>query len=115
MTAVEQYQPIELDRAYRVGRSALLAEMKPVAVWRINTEDCVGGAVIGLDTATSLVCRRPYLSPVVGRFYVDGAALGARLMAHFDAVALDKSYLHARRPFGGGHQRLRQLAAVTTA
>jgi acetamidase/formamidase len=86
VTGIETYSPEQRDWAYTFGGRAPVAEMKPGTVWRIRTEDCFGGAVTGLDTLPSRVSSFPYLNPVSGPFYVDGAAPGDTLAIHFAAV-----------------------------
>ena len=46
-----------------------------------------GGRVQGIDDLPSVVCEFPYLNPVTGPFYVDGAEPGDTLALHFVEIA----------------------------
>jgi hypothetical protein len=121
------------------------AGFRPGTILELYTEDCFGGLVRTVDDLPSQVCEFPYLNPVTGPFYVEGAEPGDTLAVHFveivpardwavllDVPALRRVDRHAwpRRPLtptadelvwrydvdvAAGTVRLTQPGAATTA
>ncbi len=60
--------------------------MRPGAVLELFTEDCFAGRVRGVDDLPSVVCEFPYLNPVTGPFFVEGAEPGDTLALHFVVI-----------------------------
>jgi acetamidase/formamidase len=52
-------------------------------VLQLYTEDCFGGRVQTVGDLPSRVCEFPYLNPVTGPFFVEGAEPGDTLAVHF--------------------------------
>ena len=65
------------------GKSEPVLRVKPGTVIELYTEDCFGGAVTGPDTLPSKVCVFPFLNPVSGPIYVEGAEPGDTVAVHF--------------------------------
>ena len=65
------------------GKSEPVLRVKPGTVIELYTEDCFGGAVTGSDTLPSKVCVFPFLNPVSGPIYVEGAEPGDTVAVHF--------------------------------
>ncbi|MEV0718566.1 acetamidase/formamidase family protein [Asanoa sp. NPDC050611] len=63
-----------------------MARIKPGDILETYTEDCFGGAVRGVDDLPSRVCEFPYLNPVSGPFFVEGAEPGDTLALHFVSI-----------------------------
>jgi len=84
MTDVASFTPTEY--AYTFGGREAVAELKPGTLLQLYTEDCFGGVVTNVDTLPTQVCEFPYLNPVTGPFYVDGAEPGDTLAVHFVAI-----------------------------
>jgi acetamidase/formamidase len=63
-----------------------VARIKPGDILETYTEDCFGGAVRGVGDLPSQVCEFPYLNPVSGPFYVEGAEPGDTLALHFVSI-----------------------------
>ncbi|MEV0648650.1 acetamidase/formamidase family protein [Phytomonospora sp. NPDC050363] len=87
MTEVHTYKPTPEQLAYTFGgqREPVL-RVNPGDVLRVYTEDCFGGAVRGVDDLPTQVCTFPYLNPVSGPFYVNGAEPGDTLALHFVSI-----------------------------
>jgi amidase len=83
---VVTYQPTEQDYAWSFGGAPPVLRVKPGTVLEVYTEDCFAGRVRGVDDLPSVVCEFPYLNPVSGPFYVEGAAPGDTLAVHFVAI-----------------------------
>lgn len=84
---VVSYRPEPTDYAWVFG--AALPPVRHVrsgSVLEIYTEDCFGGRVHGPGDLPSKVCQFPYLNPVTGPFYVEGAEPGDTLALHFAAI-----------------------------
>jgi acetamidase/formamidase len=86
MSEVVTYTPATADYAYTFGGRPPVAELKPGTLLRVYTEDCFGGVVTDVDTLPTQVCEFPYLNPVTGPFYVEGAEPGDTLAVHFAAI-----------------------------
>lgn len=84
---VVSYRPAPEELAWAFGTAREpVRRIRPGTVLELYTEDCFGGQVTGPDTLPSLVCEFPYLNPVTGPFYVEGAAPGDTLAVHFAAI-----------------------------
>jgi amidase len=83
---IVEYTPPAGELAYTFGTRPPVAHLKPGQVLRVRTEDCFGGAVRGPGDFPSVVCEFPYLNPVSGPFYVQGAEPGDTLALHFAAI-----------------------------
>lgn len=92
MTGIESYTPTPAELAYTFGGHAPVRDLKPGTLLRVSTEDCFGGAVTAIDTLPTQVCEMPYLNPVTGPFYVDGAEPGDTLAVHFVAIEPARSW-----------------------
>lgn len=80
------YTPGRDDLAYTFGGRPPVATVAPGEALSIYTEDCFGGAVHTVEDLPSQVCQFPYLNPVTGPFYVDGAEPGDTLAVHFLSI-----------------------------
>lgn len=80
---VVSLQPTKDQLSFFFGRSEPALRVKPGTVIQMYTEDCFGGAVTGANTLPSEVCVFPYLNPVTGPIYVEGAQPGDTLAVHF--------------------------------
>ncbi len=85
MSTIE-YTPGRDELSCTFGAGTPVAHVKPGDVVRVATEDCFGGAVRGPADLPSVVCRFPYLNPVSGPFFVEGAEPGDTLALHFVSV-----------------------------
>jgi amidase len=80
------YAPAKGELAYTFGGHPPVATVRPGDVLRLFTEDCFGGLVRTADDLPSQVCTLPYVNPVSGPFYVDGAEPGDTLALHFVSI-----------------------------
>jgi acetamidase/formamidase len=84
---VISYRPEPDEYAWVFGRSVPpVRRVRPGSVVEIYTEDCFGGLVRSSGDLPSVVCQFPYLNPVSGPFYVEGAEPGDTLALHFAAI-----------------------------
>jgi acetamidase/formamidase len=67
---------------YTFGGREAIASIKPGTTVTLRTLDCFGGKVRGVDDLPSQVCEFPYLNPVTGPLYVEGAQPGDTLAVH---------------------------------
>ncbi|MBG0561478.1 acetamidase/formamidase family protein [Actinoplanes aureus] len=67
---------------YTFGGREPIAEIKPGTLISLRTLDCFGGKVRSVTDLPSQVCEFPYLNPVTGPLYVDGARPGDTLAVH---------------------------------
>ncbi|GIE93880.1 acetamidase/formamidase family protein [Paractinoplanes rishiriensis] len=67
---------------YTFGRRDPVAVIEPYELVRLRTWDCFAGKVASTDDLPSKVCQFPYLNPVTGPLYVDGARPGDTLAVH---------------------------------
>jgi acetamidase/formamidase len=86
MTEIHTYTPTAEELAYTFGARLPVAHLRPGDVLRVTTEDCFGGAVRTVADLPSQVCRFPYLNPVSGPFFVEGAEPGDTVAVHFAAI-----------------------------
>jgi amidase len=80
------YIPKPDELIYTFGGQAPVRELHAGEVVTVYTEDCFGGAVTTVDTLPSKVCQMPYLNPVSGPLFVEGAEPGDALAVHFLSV-----------------------------
>ncbi len=83
---VLSYRPGAEDYAWVFGGVAAVERVRPGAVLELFTEDCFAGRVRGVDDLPSVVCEFPYLNPVTGPFFVEGAEPGDTLALHFVVI-----------------------------
>jgi acetamidase/formamidase len=86
MTEVITYRPAAAELSYTFGGREPVARIRPGDILDVHTEDCFGGAVRGTGDLPSVVCEFPYLNPVSGPFYVEGAEPGDTLALHFVSI-----------------------------
>jgi acetamidase/formamidase len=81
-----EFDPSTEQLAYTFGGRPPIARLRPGDVLSTYTEDCFGGKVRTVDDLPTQVCQFPYLNPVTGPFYVDGAEPGDTLALHFVSI-----------------------------
>ncbi|GIF68083.1 amidase [Asanoa ishikariensis] len=86
MTDVLRYRPTAAELSYTFGGREPVARIKSGDILDTYTEDCFGGVVRGVGDLPSQVCEFPYLNPVTGPFYVEGAEPGDTLALHFVSI-----------------------------
>jgi len=86
MTVTHTYTPDTAQLAYTFGAGTPVLHLHPGDALTVWTQDCFGGAVHGPDDLPSQVCQFPYLNPVSGPFYVEGAEPGDTLALHFASI-----------------------------
>ncbi|MEU7822515.1 acetamidase/formamidase family protein [Catellatospora sp. NPDC049133] len=86
MSEYIEFNPTPEQLAYTFGPNPPVAKVRPGDVLKIRTEDCFGGVVRGFGDLPSQVCRFPYLNPVTGPFFVEGAEPGDTLALHFVSI-----------------------------
>ncbi|GIF04861.1 amidase [Actinoplanes siamensis] len=67
---------------YTFGGREPIVSVKPGAPIALRTLDCFGGKVRTVDDLPSQVCEFPYLNPVTGPIFVEGAQPGDTLAVH---------------------------------
>ncbi|MEV4706754.1 acetamidase/formamidase family protein [Actinoplanes sp. NPDC049316] len=77
------YVPKPAELGYTFGGREPIRDLRPGEVLSVYTEDCFGGAVTTVDDLPTRVCQLPYLNPVTGPFYIEGAEPGDTLAVHF--------------------------------
>jgi amidase len=83
---VVSYRPTAEDYAWVFGGVPAVLRVRPGTVLELYTEDCFAGRVRSVDDLPSVVCEFPYLNPVTGPFFVEGAEPGDTLALHFVAI-----------------------------
>jgi amidase len=86
MTEVHRFEPTREQLSYTFGGRDPVLQVRPGDVIAMSTEDCFGGLVRGVDDLPSVVCEFPYLNPVTGPFFVEGAEPGDTLAVHFAEI-----------------------------
>lgn len=71
------------EYSFFFGKSEPRLRVKPGTIIELYTEDCFGGAVTGPETLPSQVCVFPFLNPVTGPIYIEGATAGDTIAVHF--------------------------------
>jgi acetamidase/formamidase len=83
MTQVHRFEPSPEQLSYTFGGREPVLRVRPGDIIELSTEDCFGGRVRTVDDLPSVVCQFPYLNPVTGPFFVEGAEPGDTLAVHF--------------------------------
>ena len=81
------FKPEPEQYSYTFGGRAPVARVRPGDVLRVYTEDCFGGKVLGVDDLPSRVCVFPFLNPVTGPFFLEGAQPGDTVALHLASIA----------------------------
>jgi amidase len=83
MGEIITYTPQADELGYTFGGREPVGQLRPGDVLVVDTEDCFGGTVQTVHDLPSRVCRMPYLNPVSGPFFIEGAEPGDTLAVHF--------------------------------
>jgi amidase len=83
VTDVVKYRPTAEELSYTFGGREPVRRVTPGTILELYTEDCFGGRVRTVEDLPSRVCEFPYLNPVTGPFWVEGAEPGDTLAVHF--------------------------------
>ncbi len=84
---VVTYRPDPAEYAWTFGgANQPVARVRPGDVVELYTEDCFAGLVRSAEDLPSRVVQFPYLNPVTGPFYVEGAEPGDTLALHFISI-----------------------------
>jgi amidase len=83
---VVRYRPAVEEYAWTFGGRPPVLTVRPGTVLELFTEDCFGGLVRTIADLPSQVCEFPYLNPVTGPVFVEGAEPGDTLAVHFAAI-----------------------------
>jgi amidase len=86
------YRPTPDELAYTFGGRDPVASVRPGDVLSLSTQDCFGGAVRSVDDLPSQVCTFPFLNPVTGPFFVQGAEPGDTLALHFVSITPSRDW-----------------------
>jgi acetamidase/formamidase len=86
MSELIDFKPEPEQYSYTFGGRAPVARVRPGDLLRVYTEDCFGGAVHGVDDLPSQVCTFPFLNPVTGPFFLEGAQPGDTVALHMVAI-----------------------------
>lgn len=86
MSELIDFKPEPEQYSYTFGGRAPVARVRPGDLLRVYTEDCFGGAVHGVDDLPSQVCTFPFLNPVTGPFFLEGAQPGDTVALHVVAI-----------------------------
>ena len=76
-------KPTKEQFSFFFGKSEPLLKVKPGTIIQLYTEDCFGGVVTSAQTLPSKVCVFPYLNPVSGPIFIEGAKAGDTVAVHF--------------------------------
>jgi acetamidase/formamidase len=76
-------KPTKEQFSFFFGKSEPLLRVKPGTIIQLYTEDCFGGVVTSAQTLPSKVCVFPYLNPVSGPIFIQGAKAGDTVAVHF--------------------------------
>ncbi|MEV4350454.1 acetamidase/formamidase family protein [Actinoplanes sp. NPDC049596] len=80
------YHPKPEELSYTFGGREPVLSVAPGTTVELYTEDCFGGRVRSVDDLPSVVCEFPYLNPVTGPLFVEGAEPGDTLAVHFASI-----------------------------
>jgi amidase len=83
---IHTFRPGPGQHAFTFGGREPVLTVPPGDIIDLTTEDCFGGKVRSVYDLPSQVCEFPYLNPVTGPFYIDGAEPGDTLAMHFAAI-----------------------------
>ena len=83
---VLNYRPEPGELAWTFGGVAPVRRVKPGTVLELWTEDAFAGKVRTPDDLVSRVIEFPFVNPLTGPFYVEGAEVGDTLAVHFVSI-----------------------------
>ena len=83
---VLNYRPEPDEFAWTFGGVKPVRRVQPGTVLEVWTEDAFGGKVRGADDLVSQVVEFPFVNPVTGPFYIEGAEPGDTLAVHFVSI-----------------------------
>jgi amidase len=86
MSELITFRPTPDQYSYTFGGRPPVARVRPGDLLSVYTEDCFGGAVGSVGDLPSRVCVFPFLNPVTGPFYVEGAEPGDTLALHMVSI-----------------------------
>lgn len=84
--AVVTYRPDPSEFAWTFGGMAPRRRIAPGTIVELWTEDAFGGKVRGPDDLVSKVIDFPFVNPLTGPFYVEGAEPGDTLAVHLVSI-----------------------------
>jgi acetamidase/formamidase len=83
---VISYRPRPDELAWTFGGVAPVRRVQPGTVLELWSEDAFAGKVRGADDLVSQVVEFPFVNPLTGPFYVEGAEPGDTLAVHFVSI-----------------------------
>jgi acetamidase/formamidase len=83
---VLSYRPAPEELAWTFGGVAPVRRVQPGSVLELWSEDAFAGKVRGEDDLVSRVIEFPFVNPLTGPFYVEGAEPGDTLAVHFISI-----------------------------
>jgi acetamidase/formamidase len=83
---VVNYRPEPDELAWTFGGVSPVRRVKPGSVLELWTEDAFAGKVRSTDDLVSQVIEFPFVNPLTGPFYVEGAEVGDTLAVHFVSI-----------------------------
>jgi acetamidase/formamidase len=83
---VVSYRPTPEEFAWTLGGVPPVRRVRPGTVLELWCEDAFGGKVRGPDDLVSRVIQFPFVNPLTGPFYVEGAEPGDTLAVHFVSI-----------------------------
>jgi len=83
---VIRYRPERHELAWTFGGVPPVRRVQPGTVLELWSEDAFAGNVRGVDDLVSQVIQFPFVNPVTGPFYVEGAEPGDTLAVHFVSI-----------------------------
>src|SRR3954468_4552493 len=89
------YRPEPHDLAWTFGGVPPVRRVQPGTVLELWSEDAFAGKVRGVDDLVSQVIEFPFVNPVTGPFYVEGAEPGDTLAVHFVSIEPSRDWAAA--------------------
>jgi acetamidase/formamidase len=83
---VLSYRPAPDELAWTFGGVAPVRRVRPGSVLELWSEDAFAGKVRGEDDLVSQVIEFPFVNPLTGPFFVEGAEPGDTLAVHFVSI-----------------------------
>jgi acetamidase/formamidase len=83
---VLSYRPAAEELAWTFGGVPPVRRVKPGSVLELWSEDAFAGKVRGTDDLVSRVIEFPFVNPLTGPFFVEGAEPGDTLAVHFVSI-----------------------------
>jgi acetamidase/formamidase len=80
------YRPAPEELAWTFGGVAPVRRVQPGSVLELWSEDAFAGKVRGTDDLVSRVIEFPFVNPLTGPFFVEGAEPGDTLAVHFVSI-----------------------------